>query len=104
MSLREKLINKAVERRFESVTFLGETLLCKLNTVKDLELLKEIEEDDDKLLDFVSRQFFDPETKKQLFELEDLKNSLSSKDMKQLVSLFFKTNGADLSVEEMEKN
>ena len=109
MSVRDKLKKAAADRRFATVSFMGEQILCKLHTLEGIEdLQKQLSGADEKkagsvLMEYIPNQFLDPEDKEPIWTAEELRKNMTNKDMNELVTLFFKANG-DIGAEEKEKN
>lgn len=109
MSVRDKLKKAASDRRFATVSFMGEKILCKLHTLNGIEdLQRKLSGSDEKqagavLMDYIPEQFLDPEDKKPIWTAQELRDDMTNKDMNELVSLFFKANG-DFGNEDKEKN
>ena len=103
MKLKDKLKEKSKSNRLIEQTFLDETILVKKCSIVELKSLSELGEEE--VIGAIASMIFDPETKQQLFTAKEIQEDLSSDEVRDLTTMFFKANGADeKALENIEKN
>lgn len=121
-TLRETILEKSRGRQRRIVKLYGENVIClshpvivieEFRKIMSTELPKDkngnadpkaVEDKDDKVKEFLAKQFLSPEDDKPIFTVEHLKEVMPNAELKNLLNLFFKTNGAEIDIGDIEKN
>lgn len=105
--LKEKLRKKFGERKYTETILMGEKVLVRQCTMKELDAIISKEYSDDRgfakeLIGF----FLDPEDNQPIFDEKYIEESMNNADVKRLINYFYKLNGndPDLGIGDLEKN
>ena len=108
MNLKEMLKNKIQSKKYKEVTIFDDIkVLCARQTIKSIEELQtklKDSQDNAEIAKYLSKQFVDPEDKKPVFTAVELLEEVPNEEVQELTKVFFKANGADIELKEIEKN